>query len=200
MTPGASLPRRQSRLCQPATDPTIRRPSRERVPAPMGIARVLPASRARVVRADPRSRAGLGRGRIRRPASFRPISSSRPVHSSEGGVRTDERRGSDDHDPARADREVRAPVDRRREHEHTLIEPMLRALGWEVEDLEVRCDYRLERADDPVEYALFVHGGLRPLVEAKTLREGVRLSLMCFANATCQMGSEAPCEVNVGGW
>jgi len=57
---------------------------------------------------------------------------------------------------------------------HALIEPVLRALGWDVEDLdEVRCEYKLKQADNPVDYALFVHGGLRLLVEAKALGENL---------------------------
>ncbi len=57
---------------------------------------------------------------------------------------------------------------------HALIEPILRALGWDLEDLdEVRCEYKLKQADNPVDYALFVHGGLRLLVEAKALGENL---------------------------
>jgi predicted type IV restriction endonuclease len=57
---------------------------------------------------------------------------------------------------------------------HALIEPVLRALGWDLEDLdEVRCEYKLKQADNPVDYALFVHGGLRLLVEAKALGESL---------------------------
>lgn len=57
---------------------------------------------------------------------------------------------------------------------HALIEPVLRALGWDVEDLdEVRCEYKLKQADNPVDYALFVHGALRLLVEAKALGENL---------------------------
>jgi hypothetical protein len=33
---------------------------------------------------------------------------------------------------------------------HALIAPVLRALGWAVEDLdEVRCEYKLKQADNP---------------------------------------------------
>jgi hypothetical protein len=57
---------------------------------------------------------------------------------------------------------------------HALIEPVLRALGWDVEDLdEVRCEYKLKQADNPVDYALFVHGNLRLFVEAKALGENL---------------------------
>jgi hypothetical protein len=57
---------------------------------------------------------------------------------------------------------------------HALIEPILRALGWDVEDLdEVRCEYKLKQADNPVDYALFVHGNLRLFVEAKALGENL---------------------------
>ena len=57
---------------------------------------------------------------------------------------------------------------------HALIEPVLRALGWDVEDLdEVRCEYKLKAADNPVDYAFFVHGNLRLFVEAKALGENL---------------------------
>ena len=57
---------------------------------------------------------------------------------------------------------------------HALIEPVLRALGWDVEDLdEVRCEYKLKQGDNPVDYALFVHGNLRLFVEAKALGENL---------------------------
>ncbi len=57
---------------------------------------------------------------------------------------------------------------------HALIEPVLRALGWDVEDLdEVRCEYKLKQADNPVDYAFFVHGNLRLFVEAKALGENL---------------------------
>jgi Restriction Enzyme Adenine Methylase Associated/Type I restriction enzyme R protein N terminus (HSDR_N) len=57
---------------------------------------------------------------------------------------------------------------------HALIEPVLKALGWDVEDLdEVRCEYKLKQADNPVDYAFFVHGNLRLFVEAKSLGENL---------------------------
>jgi hypothetical protein len=57
---------------------------------------------------------------------------------------------------------------------HALIEPVLRGLGWDVEDLdEVRCEYKLKQADNPVDYAFFVHGNLRLFVEAKALGENL---------------------------
>jgi len=57
---------------------------------------------------------------------------------------------------------------------HALIEPVLKALGWDVEDLdEVRCEYKLKQADNPVDYAFFVHGNLRLFVEAKALGENL---------------------------
>src|SRR5450759_4323965 len=57
---------------------------------------------------------------------------------------------------------------------HALMEAVLRALGWDVEDLdEVRCEYKLKQADNPVDYAFFVHGNLRLFVEAKSLGENL---------------------------
>jgi Restriction Enzyme Adenine Methylase Associated/Type I restriction enzyme R protein N terminus (HSDR_N) len=57
---------------------------------------------------------------------------------------------------------------------HALIEPVLKALGWNVEDLdEVRCEYKFKQADNPVDYALFANGNLRLFVEAKALGENL---------------------------
>jgi predicted type IV restriction endonuclease len=51
-----------------------------------------------------------------------------------------------------------------------LIEPLLRALGWEVEDFEeVQREYRPKPADNPVDYALFILRTPRLFVEAKAL-------------------------------
>jgi hypothetical protein len=52
----------------------------------------------------------------------------------------------------------------------TLIEPVLRALGWDLEDLdEVRREYKMKPQDRPVDYALLP----RLLIEAKGLGEDV---------------------------
>jgi hypothetical protein len=57
---------------------------------------------------------------------------------------------------------------------HALIEPILRALGWDVEDLDdVRCEYKPAKASNPVDYALFVHDGWHLLIEAKALGENL---------------------------
>ncbi len=57
---------------------------------------------------------------------------------------------------------------------HALIEPVLQALGWDVADLdEVRCEYKPQQGDNPVDYALFVRGNLRLFVEAKALGENL---------------------------
>ncbi len=51
-----------------------------------------------------------------------------------------------------------------------LIVPILRGLGWDVEDLdEVRLEYRLKPSDNPVDYALFLLRTPRLFVEAKAL-------------------------------
>ena len=52
----------------------------------------------------------------------------------------------------------------------TLIDPVLRALGWDLEDLEsVQREYRARKRANPVDYALF--SGREPVlfVEAKAL-------------------------------
>ena len=54
----------------------------------------------------------------------------------------------------------------------TLIEPVLRALGWDVEDVdEVVREYRIKSRDKPVDYGLLVLRTPRLFVEAKALGE-----------------------------
>lgn len=51
-----------------------------------------------------------------------------------------------------------------------LVVPILRALGWDVEDLEdVKLEYRRRPADNPVDYALFLLRSPRLFIEAKSL-------------------------------
>jgi hypothetical protein len=51
-----------------------------------------------------------------------------------------------------------------------LIVPILRALGWDVEDLEdVKLEYRRRPSDNPVDYALFLLRTPRLFIEAKAL-------------------------------
>ncbi len=51
-----------------------------------------------------------------------------------------------------------------------LIDPLLFALGWEVEDIdEVSREYRRKPQDNPVDYALFMLRSPRLFVEAKDL-------------------------------
>jgi hypothetical protein len=55
-----------------------------------------------------------------------------------------------------------------------LIEPILRALGWDVENLdEVRKEYRYKSGADPVDYALLQGGTPCLFVEAKALGENL---------------------------
>jgi predicted type IV restriction endonuclease len=59
-----------------------------------------------------------------------------------------------------------------------LIVPVLRALGWDVEDLEdVKLEYRRRPVDNPVDYALFLLRSPRLFIEAKSLgsRLGARI-------------------------
>jgi predicted type IV restriction endonuclease len=52
----------------------------------------------------------------------------------------------------------------------TLIEPVLRALGWDVENLEVvEREFKVKKRDKPVDYALFIERGPALFVEAKGL-------------------------------
>ena len=52
----------------------------------------------------------------------------------------------------------------------TLVEPVLRALGWDTEDVEeVAREYKRKRADKPVDYALLELRTPRLFVEAKAL-------------------------------
>ena len=56
----------------------------------------------------------------------------------------------------------------------TLIEPVLRALGWVVEDVEeVQHEYKHRRQDKPVDYALIIARTPRLFVEAKALGENL---------------------------
>ena len=53
-----------------------------------------------------------------------------------------------------------------------LIDPLLSALGWEVEDIdEVSREYRRKPQDNPVDYALFMLRSPRLFVEAKGLEK-----------------------------
>lgn len=53
---------------------------------------------------------------------------------------------------------------------YTLIDPMIRALGWDTEDIdEVRSQYRYQSNDNPVDYALLISGKPRLFLEAKAL-------------------------------
>lgn len=62
-----------------------------------------------------------------------------------------------------------------------LIVPVLRALGWDVEDLEdVKLEYRRRPNDNPVDYALFLLRTPRLFIEAKPL--GARLDDGKWAN------------------
>jgi hypothetical protein len=55
-----------------------------------------------------------------------------------------------------------------------MVDPVLRALGWEVEDIEqVRREYKTRRADKPVDYALFVARTPELFIEAKALGENL---------------------------
>ena len=51
-----------------------------------------------------------------------------------------------------------------------LVEPVLRALGWSVEDVdEVVHEYKRKKADNPVDYALLILRTPRLFVEVKAL-------------------------------
>jgi len=56
-----------------------------------------------------------------------------------------------------------------------LIEPLLTALGWDIEELdEVTREYRRKPKDNPVDYALFVLRTPRLFIEAKALDKDLR--------------------------
>jgi len=62
-----------------------------------------------------------------------------------------------------------------------LVLPVLQALGWDLQDVEeVRSEYRHASADNPVDYALFLHGSPVLFVEAKAL--GVKLLRLAFCS------------------
>ena len=55
-----------------------------------------------------------------------------------------------------------------------LIEPVLRALGWDIEDVdEVRREYRRKGADNPVDYALLILRAPRLFIEAKAVGQNL---------------------------
>jgi hypothetical protein len=55
-----------------------------------------------------------------------------------------------------------------------LVQPVLRALGWDVEDLDdVQREYKIRRQDKPVDYAVFLEGEARLFVEAKALGQNL---------------------------
>lgn len=52
----------------------------------------------------------------------------------------------------------------------TLIEPLLSALGWQLDELDdVRREYKRKPQDNPVDYALLIYGQPRLFIEAKSL-------------------------------
>jgi hypothetical protein len=56
----------------------------------------------------------------------------------------------------------------------TLLQPVLRALGWDVEDLEdVQREYKIRKQDKPVDYSLFLLRTPCLFVEAKALGENL---------------------------
>jgi len=55
-----------------------------------------------------------------------------------------------------------------------LIDPILRALGWNIDDLEdVRSEYRRKSKDNPVDYALFLLRKECLFIEAKALEKNI---------------------------
>lgn len=55
-----------------------------------------------------------------------------------------------------------------------LINPVLRAIGWDVEEWEqVRFEFKVKRMDRPVDYALLLRGTPRLLIEAKAIGEDI---------------------------
>ena len=57
----------------------------------------------------------------------------------------------------------------------TLIAPVLRALGWNTEDVdEVHLEYRTRSSHNPVDYALLLTRQPRLFIEAKALGEDLK--------------------------
>lgn len=85
---------------------------------------------------------------------------------------------NDDDRPREDLQEVRQRVERLRGSRQineentkaTLIDPVFRALGWNLEELdEVQREYKVKRADRPVDYALLINRTPRLFIEAKAL-------------------------------
>ena len=54
----------------------------------------------------------------------------------------------------------------------TLIEPVLAALGWRLDNIDdVYREYRSKPQDNPVDYGLFIHRSPRFFIEAKALEK-----------------------------
>jgi hypothetical protein len=52
-----------------------------------------------------------------------------------------------------------------------LVDPLLSALGWDIEELDEVCrEYKRKPQDNPVDYALFIHRSPVLFVEAKSLK------------------------------
>jgi len=75
----------------------------------------------------------------------------------------------------------------------TLVEPTLRALGWDIEDVEeVRGEFKRKKSDKPVDYALLLLRTPRLFVEVKAL--GENLSERRWANQIMGYASVAGVE------
>jgi len=63
----------------------------------------------------------------------------------------------------------------------TLINPLLKALGWDVWNLDqVRYEYKFKKQDKPVDYALLIEGEPRLFLEAKALGENLENRKLIF--------------------
>ena len=63
-----------------------------------------------------------------------------------------------------------------------LILTVLEALGWDLQDVEeVRSEYRHATADNPVDYALFLHGPPALFVEATSETGPIAATLLLLA-------------------
>ena len=67
-----------------------------------------------------------------------------------------------------------------------LIDPLLSALGWDLEELDEVCrEYKRKSQDNPVDYALFIHRSPVLFVEAKSLKGNLNDRKWISQTAAC---------------
>jgi hypothetical protein len=80
-----------------------------------------------------------------------------------------------------------------------LIDPILRALGWRLDELtDVRREYHVKPQDNPVDYALFIYGQPQLFVEAKAISQTLDRKSAAQAVGYAAVGGVGWCLVTNG--